>query len=101
MSSLTRGDFRASGVEIEAPSRSSPTVAEVAGVQRLLSEAAFARYIGLAPTTHSSGETTLRMRSARHGSRQLNMALRRIAATQIHHEGLGNVFFQRRTGRRR
>lgn len=71
-------------------------VAEVADINRFRSEAAFARYIGLAPTPHSSGETNVRMRSGRHGNRQLNMAVHRIAVTQIHHEGPGRDYFQRR-----
>jgi Transposase IS116/IS110/IS902 family len=57
---------------------------------------AFARYIGLAPTPHSSAETNVRIRSARHGNRQLNMAVHRIAVTQIHHAGPGRDYFQRR-----
>jgi transposase len=71
-------------------------VAEVADINRFRSEAAFARYAGLAPTPHSSGETNVRIRSGRHGNRQLNMAIHRIAVTQIHHEGPGKDYFQRR-----
>jgi transposase len=71
-------------------------VAEVAGVKRFSSEAAFARYIGRAPTPHSSGETNVRMRSGRHGNRQLNMAVHRIAVVQIQHQGPGKEYFQRR-----
>jgi hypothetical protein len=36
------------------------------------------------------------MRSGRHGNRQLNMAVHRIAVTQIHHQGPGKDYFQRR-----
>ncbi|RFZ07791.1 Transposase IS116/IS110/IS902 family protein [Mycobacterium marinum] len=71
-------------------------VAEVADIRRFRSEAAFANYIGLAPIPHSSGETNVRIRKGRHGNRQLNMAVHRIAVTQIHHEGPGKDYFQRR-----
>jgi transposase len=71
-------------------------VAEVAGVQRFRSEAAFARYAGLAPTPHSSGETNVRMRPSRHGNRQLNKAIHRIAVVQIQHKGPGRDYFHRR-----
>lgn len=37
-------------------------VAEVAGIGRFRSEAAFARYVGLAPLPHTSGAATVRLR---------------------------------------
>lgn len=71
-------------------------VAEVAGVQRFRSEAAFARYIGLAPIPHTSGAATVRLRPTRHGNRRLNAAIHRIAITQTIHDGPGKSYFQRR-----
>ena len=58
-------------------------VGETADVARFPSEAAFARYVGLAPVPHWSGSTRGRMRSYRGGNRQLNAALHQIAMTQI------------------
>ncbi|EHB46454.1 transposase IS116/IS110/IS902 family protein [Mycolicibacterium rhodesiae JS60] len=71
-------------------------VAEVAGIDRFKSEAAFARHSGVAPIPHWSGETTRPLRPIRHGNRQLNAALHRIAMVQITHPGPGRDYFQRR-----
>lgn len=71
-------------------------VAEVAGIKRFKSEAAFARYIGLAPIPHWTGNTAGNMRLARHGNRQLNAAIHRIAVVQISKDGPGREYFQRR-----
>ena len=71
-------------------------VAEVAGVERFKSEAAFARHVGVAPIPHWSGDANVRMRPTRRGNRQLNMALHRIAVTQIRMNGPGKAYFQRR-----
>ena len=71
-------------------------VAEVAGVERFKSEAAFARYVRAAPIQHWSGDTNVRLRPARHGNRQLNMAVHRIAVTQIRMDSPGKDYFQRR-----
>ncbi|WP_131722730.1 IS110 family transposase [Mycolicibacterium chlorophenolicum] len=71
-------------------------VAEVAGIDRFKSEAAFARHTGVAPIPHWSGETTRPLRPIRHGNRQLNVALHRIATVQITHPGPGRDYFQRR-----
>jgi transposase len=54
-------------------------VAEVAGIERFKSEAAFARHIGVAPIPRWSGQTTRPLRPIRHGNRQLNTAVHRIA----------------------
>lgn len=71
-------------------------VAEVAGIDRFKSEAAFARHVGVAPIPHWSGETARPLRPIRHGNRQLNVALHRIAMVQITHPGPGKDYFQRR-----
>jgi transposase len=71
-------------------------VAEVAGVRRFKSESAFARYVGLAPIPHWSGDPHGRLRATRHGNRQLNMAVHRIAITQTIHYPLAKTYIQRR-----
>lgn len=71
-------------------------VAEVAGIDRFRSEAAFAAYIGLAPIPQTSGTATVRLRSTRRGNRHLNAAIHRIALTQTMHDGPGKTYFQRR-----
>lgn len=71
-------------------------VAEAANVKRFRSEAAFARYAGLAPIPHTSGSATVRLRPGRHGNRRLNSAIHRIAITQTIHEGHGQAYFRRR-----
>ena len=71
-------------------------VAEVAGIERFKNEAAFARYIGVAPVPHWSGNTIGNTRLVRHGNRQLNAAIHRIAIVQISKEGPGKDYFQRR-----
>lgn len=70
-------------------------VAEVAGVERFKSEAAFARYIGMAPIPNWSGDART-MCTGRHGNRQLNAAIHRIALGQITHDGPGKTYYQRR-----
>jgi len=71
-------------------------VAEVAGIERFKSEAAFARYIGVAPVPHWSGDTIGNMRLGRRGNRQLNAAIHRIAIGQVSRNGLGKTYYQRR-----
>ena len=71
-------------------------VAEVANIDRFRSEAAFARYAGLAPIPHTSGSSTVRLRPTRHGNRRLNAAIHRIAITQTVHDGPGRTYYQRR-----
>jgi transposase len=56
-------------------------LAETAGVQRFSSDAKLARLAGVAPIPVSSGKRQ-RHRLDRHGNRQLNCALHRIAVTQ-------------------
>jgi transposase len=58
-------------------------ISETANVDRFRSEAAFARYVGIAPVPMWSGSTEGRLRVSRSGNRQLNTALHRIAVVQI------------------
>lgn len=71
-------------------------VAEVADITRFKSEAAFARYAGLAPVPQSSGATTGRHRAYRGGNRALNAAIHRIAMGQIMKRGPAVDDYQRR-----
>jgi transposase len=71
-------------------------IAEVANIDRFRSEAAFARYAGLAPVPHTSGSSPVRLRPTRQGNRRLNAALHRIAITQTIHDGPGRTYYQRR-----
>lgn len=71
-------------------------VGEVAGVSRFRSEAAFARHAGVAPIPHWSGSRPGTLRAIRSGNRQLNMALYRIAMTQIRRNGPGAAYYHRR-----
>jgi transposase len=71
-------------------------VGETAGVTRFKSEAAFARHSGAAPIPVWSGNTAGRVRLTRSGNRQLNVALHRIAVTQIRLDGLGQTYYRKR-----
>lgn len=56
-------------------------IGEIAGIERFKTEAALAHFAGCAPIPASSGNRQ-RQRFDRHGNRQLNAALYRIALTQ-------------------
>jgi transposase len=71
-------------------------IGETAGVSRFRSEAAFARHAGVAPVPHWSGPNTVRLRPARAGNRQLNVALYRIAMTQIRRNGPAGAYYRKR-----
>jgi transposase len=71
-------------------------VAETANISRFKSEAAYARYIGVAPLPHSSGSTAGDVRMTRSGNRQLNSAIHRIAVTQIRLDGPGRQYYDKR-----
>lgn len=73
---------------------------ETADVARFASEAAFARYAGLAPVPDWSGSTRGRVRSYRGGNRQLNAALHQIAMTQIKKSGPAEQYYRRRRAER-
>lgn len=77
------------------PLTAAKIVAETANVARFRSEACFAMHAGAAPIPASSGKTN-RHRLARGGNRQLNVALHRIAVTQIRLAGPGRDYYQRR-----
>jgi transposase len=85
---------------LELPGCGALTAAKILGETanpgRFRSEACFAMHAGVAPIPASSGRTN-RHRLARGGNRQLNAALHRIAVTQIRLDGLGRVYYQRRT----
>ena len=70
-------------------------VGETAGVGRFRSAAAFARHNGTAPVEVWSGNAE-RHRLSRTGNRQLNVALHRIAITQIRLGGRGRQYFDHR-----
>jgi transposase len=65
-------------------------------VPQFRSEGAFARYAGVAPIPHWTGPKTVRLRAARSGNRQLNVALYRIAMTQIRHNGPAEAYYRKR-----
>ena len=71
-------------------------IGETANVSRFKSEAAFARYIGVAPLPHSSGATAGHVRMTRSGNRQLNAAIHRIALTQVRMDGPGRAYYRKR-----
>lgn len=70
-------------------------VGETAGVGRFRSAAAFARHNGTAPLEVWSGNLE-RHRLSRTGNRQLNVALHRIAVTQLQREGAGRRYLEHR-----
>jgi transposase len=71
-------------------------IAETACVERFKSEAAFARFVGLAPIPHWSGDLDVRIKPTRRGNRQLSKAIHRIAVVQIRMDCAGRQYFQRR-----
>jgi transposase len=70
-------------------------ISETAGIGRFRSEAAFARLCGVAPIPSWSANSG-QLRAKKYGNRQLNMALHRIAATQIRLDGAGREYYQKR-----
>jgi transposase len=77
------------------PLTAAKLVGETAGIGRFRSRAAFARHNGSAPLPVWSGNTE-RHRLSRTGNRQLNVALHRIAITQLQHEGPGQTYLEHR-----
>jgi len=71
-------------------------IAEVAGIGRFKSKAAFARHNGTAPLPVWSGSHE-RHRLSRTGNRQLNAAIHRIALTQARHHPDAIAYLERRT----
>jgi len=70
-------------------------VGQTAGITRFRSRAAFARHNGTAPVPVWSGNT-VRHRLNRGGDRQLNVALHRIAITQLQRPGPGKEYLAKR-----
>jgi transposase len=77
------------------PLTAAKLVGETAGIGRFRSRAAFARHNGSAPLPVWSGNTE-RHRLSRTGNRQLNVALHRIAITQLQREGPGRTYLEHR-----
>ncbi len=77
------------------PLTAAKLVGETAGIGRFRSRAAFARHNGSAPLPVSSGNAE-RHRLSRTGNRQLNLALHRIAITQLQREGPGRAYLAHR-----
>ena len=77
------------------PLTAAKLVGETAGIGRFRSRAAFARHNGTAPLPVWSGNTE-RHRLSRTGNRQLNVALHRIAITQLQREGQGRTYLEHR-----
>ena len=70
-------------------------IGEAAGISRFRSKEAFARHNGTAPVPVWSGNV-VRHRLNRGGNRQLNVALHRIAITQIRLAGPGKAYLEHR-----
>jgi transposase len=70
-------------------------VGQTGGIGRFRSRAAFARHNGTAPVPVWSGNA-VRHRLNRGGDRQLNVALHRIAVTQLQREGPGRAYLVKR-----
>jgi transposase len=77
------------------PLTAAKLVGETAGIGRFRSAAAFARHNGTAPVPVWSSNTE-RHRLSRTGNRQLNVALHRIAITQLQREGPGKTYLEHR-----
>lgn len=77
------------------PLTAAKLVGETAGIGRFKSRAAFARHNGTAPVPVWSGDDT-RHRLSRGGNRQLNVALHRIAVTQLQRPGRGRDYLEKR-----
>lgn len=77
------------------PLTAAKLIGETAGVRRFRSAAAFARHNGSAPIPVWSAESG-RHRLSRTGNRQLNLALHRIAVTQIRLSGPGRTYLEKR-----
>lgn len=67
-----------------------------ANMTRFRDEAAFARYVGVAPVPAWSGSARGRMQLTRSGNRQMNSALHTIVVVQIRLEGPGRHYYLRR-----
>ena len=77
------------------PLTAAKIVGEAAGISRFRSKEAFARHNGSAPVPVWSGNVT-RFRLSRGGNRQLNLALHRIAITQMRIDERGRAYLEHR-----
>lgn len=77
------------------PLTAAKIVGEAAGISRFRTKEAFARHNGTAPVPVWSGNT-VRHRLNRGGNRQLNVALHRIAITQVRLGGPGKTYLEHR-----
>jgi transposase len=77
------------------PLTTAKLVGETAGIRRFRSPAAFAMHNGTAPVPVWSGNV-VRHRLNRGGNRQLNVALHRIAITQLQRSGSGREYLAKR-----
>lgn len=77
------------------PLSAAKIVGEAAGISRFRSKEAFARHNGTAPVPVWSGNI-VRHRLNRGGNRQLNVALHRIAITQVRLGGPGRLYLDHR-----
>ena len=77
------------------PLTAAKLLGETAGIARFRSKAAFARHNGSAPLPVWSANTE-RHRLSRTGNRQLNLALHRIAITQLRFDGPGRTYLEHR-----
>jgi transposase len=77
------------------PLTAAKLVGETAGIGRFRSSAAFARHNGTAPLPVWSGDT-VRHRLSRTGNRQLNVAIHRIAITQMRLDPRARAYIQHR-----
>lgn len=77
------------------PLSAAKLVGQVAGVGRFRSAAAFARHNGSAPLPVWSGNDE-RHRLSRKGDRQVNVALHRIAITQMRIDARGRAYYEHR-----
>ena len=77
------------------PLTAAKLIGESAGIGRFRSKAAFARHNGTAPVPVWSGNT-VRHRLSGGGNRQLNVALHRIAITQMQRPGPGREYIDHR-----
>lgn len=75
----------------------SQVLAEIRNIERFHSPSALAKYAGLAPRERSSGKTIRHMKT-KSGNRRLNMAIHRIALSQISRSGnaKAKAYFQRK-----
>jgi len=77
------------------PLTAAKIVGETAGIRRFHSKEAFARHNGTAPVPVWSGNVT-RFRLSRGGNRQLNLALHRVAITQMRIDERGRAYLEHR-----